>query len=60
MQAALQAFFFFSWIEASPRQAAGNLHREDDSLSIVRSLTPPQAAGNALASAVQVQRLQAD
>jgi len=41
-------------IEPSPRQAAGNLHREDKKNRFsVRSLTPPQAAGNALAIAVQ-------
>ena len=39
--------------EPSPRQAAGNLHRKDESLFSVRSLTPPQAARNALAIAVQ-------
>jgi tetratricopeptide (TPR) repeat protein len=40
-------------IESSPRQAAGNLHRKDEDRFPVRSLTPPQAAGNALAIAVQ-------
>ena len=40
-------------IEPSPRQAAGNLHRKDECLFSVRSLTPPQAARNALAIAVQ-------
>ena len=41
-------------IEPSPRQAAGNLHRKDECLFSVRSLTPPQAARNALAIAVQI------
>ena len=40
-------------IEPSPRQAAGNLHRKDENRFLVRSLTPPQAAGNALAITVQ-------
>ena len=40
-------------IEPSPRQAAGNLHRKDECLFSDRSLTPPQAARNALAIAVQ-------
>jgi hypothetical protein len=40
-------------IESSPRQAAGRIHRKDESLFSVRSLTPPQAARNALAIAVQ-------
>jgi hypothetical protein len=40
-------------IEPSPRQAAGNLHRKDENRFSVRSLTPPQAARNALAVAVQ-------
>ena len=39
--------------EPSPRQAAGNLHRKDVSLFSLRSLTPLQAARNALAIAVQ-------
>jgi hypothetical protein len=43
-------------IEASPRQAAGNLHRKDDNFLDIRSLTPQQATGNALAYAVQVSR----
>jgi hypothetical protein len=41
-------------IEASPRQAAGNLHRKDDNFLDIRSLTPQQATGNALAYAVQL------
>jgi hypothetical protein len=41
-------------IEHSPRQAAGNVHRKDESLFSVRSLTPPQATGNALTIAVQI------
>jgi ubiquinone/menaquinone biosynthesis C-methylase UbiE len=41
-------------IEPSPRQAAGNLHRKDECLFSVRSLTPPQAARHALAIAVQI------
>ncbi len=41
-------------IEPSPREATGNLHRKDECLFSVRSLTPPQAARNALAIAVQV------
>jgi glycosyltransferase involved in cell wall biosynthesis len=48
-------------IEASPRQAAGNVlpdgrasqHRKDDNFLDIRSLTPQQATGNALAYAVQ-------
>jgi small conductance mechanosensitive channel len=40
-------------IEPSPRQAAGNLHRKDENLFSVRSQTPPQAAENAIAIAVQ-------
>jgi hypothetical protein len=40
-------------IEDSPQQAAGNLHRKDENRFPVLSLTPPQAAGNALAIAVQ-------
>ena len=43
-------------IEPSPRQAAGKLHRKDGYLFSVRSLTPPQATGNALAVAVQIRR----
>jgi len=39
-------------IEASPRQATGNLHRKEVFHFQIRSLTPPQAAGNALAFAV--------
>jgi hypothetical protein len=39
--------------EDSPRQAAGNLHRKDDNSLDIRSLTPQQATGNALAYAVQ-------
>jgi hypothetical protein len=39
-------------IEASPRQAAGNLHRKDDNFLDIRSATPQQATGNALAYAV--------
>ena len=42
-----------SWFEPSPRQAAGKVHRKDESLFSVRSLTPPQAARNVLAVAVQ-------
>jgi hypothetical protein len=49
-------------IEASPRQAAGNVlpdgrasqHRKDDNFLDIRSLTPQQATGNALAYAVQL------
>jgi hypothetical protein len=41
-------------IEASPRQAAGRLHRKDDNFLDIRSLTPQQATGNALAYAVQI------
>jgi hypothetical protein len=48
-------------IEASPRQAAGNVlpdgrasqHRKDDNFLDIRSPTPQQATGNALAYAVQ-------
>jgi prevent-host-death family protein len=40
-------------IEASPRLAAGRLHRKDDNFLDIRSLTPQQATGNALAYAVQ-------
>jgi len=40
-------------IEDSPRQATGNLHRKEVFHFQIRSLTPPQAAGNALAFAVQ-------
>jgi hypothetical protein len=40
-------------IEASPRQAAENLHRKDDNSLDIRSLTPQQAKGNALAYSVQ-------
>jgi hypothetical protein len=40
-------------IEASPRQAAGNFHRKDDNFLDIRSLTPQQATGLALAYAVQ-------
>jgi hypothetical protein len=40
-------------IEASPRLAAGNLHRKDDNFLDMRSLTPQQATGNALAYSVQ-------
>ena len=40
-------------IEPSPPQAAGNLHRKDENRFIVRLLTPPQAAGSALAITVQ-------
>jgi hypothetical protein len=40
-------------IEASPRQAAGRLHRKDDNFLDIRSLTPQQATGNVLAYAVQ-------
>ncbi len=39
-------------IEPSPRLAAGRVHRKDEGLFSVRSLTPPQAARNALAIAV--------
>jgi hypothetical protein len=35
-------------IEDSPRQATGNLHRKEHDSFYIRSLTPPQAAGNAL------------
>jgi hypothetical protein len=35
-------------IEDSPRQATGNLHRKEHNSFYIRSLTPPQAAGNAL------------
>jgi hypothetical protein len=44
----------FLLIEASPRQAAGNLHRKDDNFLDIRSLTPQQATGNALAYAVHL------
>ena len=40
-------------IEPSPRQAAGRVHRKDESRFSVRSLTLPQTARNALAIAVQ-------
>jgi len=40
--------------EPSPRQAAGRVHRKDENRFPVRSLTPLQAARNALAIAVQV------
>lgn len=40
-------------IEPSPRQAVGRVHRKDENRSIVRSLTPSQAARNMLAIAVQ-------
>jgi hypothetical protein len=40
-------------IEASPRQATGNLHRKDGNIMNIRSLTPPKAAGNALTYAFQ-------
>jgi hypothetical protein len=46
--------------EPSPRQAAGNLHRKDESLFSVRSLTPPPAARNALAFAVQFGPMRSD
>jgi hypothetical protein len=39
-------------LEASPRQATGNLHRKQVFHFQIRSLIPPQAAGNALAFAV--------
>jgi hypothetical protein len=41
-------------IEASPRQATGNLHRKEVFHFRIRSLTPPQATGNALAFAVHL------
>jgi hypothetical protein len=44
---------YFQLIESSPRQAAGRIHRKDKNRFPVRSLTPPQATGNALAIAVQ-------
>ena len=40
-------------IEPSPRQAAGRVHRNEKNRFSVRSLTPPQAAGNVLAITVQ-------
>ena len=39
--------------EDSPRPAAGSLRRKDENRFPVRSLTPPQATGNALAIAAQ-------
>jgi len=39
--------------EGPPRQATRNLHRKEVFHFQIRSLTPPQAAGNALAFAVQ-------
>jgi hypothetical protein len=45
--------YAFCDIEPSPRQAAGRVHRKDECLFSVRSLTPPQTAKNALAIAVQ-------
>jgi len=44
------------FIEASPRQATGNLHRKEIFHFQIRSPTPPQAAGNALAFAVHLNR----
>jgi hypothetical protein len=48
---------FICRIEDSPQQATGNLHRKDGIIIDIRSLTPPQAAGNALAYAVQIWRI---
>ena len=42
-------------IEDAARLAVGHLHRKDENRFPVRSLTPPQAMGNALAIAVQRQ-----
>jgi hypothetical protein len=42
------------YFEASPWQATGNLHRKEVFHFQIRSLTPPQATGNALAFAVHL------
>jgi len=43
----------YKLIEASPQQATGNLPSKDFRLFLFRSLTPQQAARNALALLVQ-------